>query len=82
MRVIEVAGYPTVFEQSASGWSAYVPDLPVCVATGCTLDTCVMNMEGAIAFHIEGLLEDGLPIPQPRKLHDTQGWPHVRQGCA
>ncbi len=46
-------------------YSAYVPDVPGCVATGATLDEVQQAMQEALAFHLEGLREEGLPIPQP-----------------
>ena len=49
-----------------SDWGASVPDLPGCVATGRTLDTTLRRIEKAIALHIRGMREDGLPIPLPR----------------
>ena len=49
-----------------SDWGASVPDLPGCVATGRTLDSALRRIEGAIALHIRGLREDGMPVPQPR----------------
>jgi predicted RNase H-like HicB family nuclease len=46
-------------------YSAWSPDLPGCVATGDTLDEVEHEMRAAISFHIEGLTEDGAPIPEP-----------------
>ena len=46
-------------------YSAYVPDLPGCVSVGGTLDEVKAQIREAAAFHIEGMREDGLPIPQP-----------------
>lgn len=54
-----------VVEKGADNYSAYVPDLPGCVATGRTMTAVKKNIHGAIAMHIEGLQEDGLPIPKP-----------------
>ena len=53
-----------VVEKTVSGYSAYSPDLPGCVATGSTKEETEHNMYEAIEMHIEGLLEDGLPIPE------------------
>lgn len=50
-----------------SDWGASVPDLPGCVATGKTLDTALRRIEQAIALHIQGLREDGLPVPRPHQ---------------
>ena len=57
--------YAIVIEQAAGNYSAYVPDLPGCVTTGATLEETERNMQEAIAFHLEGMREDGLPIPTP-----------------
>lgn len=57
--------YAIVIEPVDSGFSAYVPDLPGCVATGDTVERVEASIREAIAFHLEGLREDGLPIPQP-----------------
>ena len=57
--------YAVVIEQAEGNYSAYVPDLPGCVTTGATLEETERNMREAIAFHLEGLREDGLPIPAP-----------------
>jgi predicted RNase H-like HicB family nuclease len=54
-----------VIEKAKGNFSAYSPDLPGCVATGKTRARVEKNMEEAIALHIHGLKEDGLPIPQP-----------------
>ncbi len=57
--------YLIVIEKSETGYSAYSPDLPGCVSTGGTLDETERNMREAIAFHIEGLKEEGYDIPEP-----------------
>ncbi|HEY2704806.1 MAG TPA: type II toxin-antitoxin system HicB family antitoxin [Candidatus Dormibacteraeota bacterium] len=49
----------------ATNFSAYSPDLPGVVATGATQEECVREMEAAVAFHLEGLREEGAPIPPP-----------------
>ena len=46
-----------------SNYSAWSPDLQGCAATGDTIDECVAQMKEAIAFHLEGLAQDGAPIP-------------------
>ena len=53
-----------VVEKADSNYSAYSPDIPGCVATGKTCLEAEKNMHEAIAFHIEGLKEDRLPIPE------------------
>lgn len=57
--------YAIVVEKTKNNYSAYVPDLPGCVATGQTLEETENEIRSAIEFHIEGLREDGLTIPQP-----------------
>ena len=57
--------YAIVVERTENNFSAYVPDLPGCVATGQTLEETENEIRAAIKFHIEGLREDGLVIPQP-----------------
>lgn len=57
--------YLIVIEKSASGFSAYSPDLPGCVSTGATREETEANMQEAITFHLEGLKAEGLAIPQP-----------------
>ena len=57
--------YAIVIETAESNYSAYVPDLPGCIATGRTVQETEQQMCEAIRFHIEGLLEDGLPVPEP-----------------
>jgi predicted RNase H-like HicB family nuclease len=60
--------YAIVVEKAENNYSAYVPDLPGCVATGSTLEEVEREIRGAIEFHIEGLVEDGLPIPEPASV--------------
>ena len=57
--------YLIVIEETATGHSAYSPDVPGCVATGRTRDDVEREMREAIAFHLSGLKEEGLAIPQP-----------------
>jgi predicted RNase H-like HicB family nuclease len=58
--------YAIVIEQAETNYSAYVPDLPGCVATGTTIGEVEQEIREAIAFHLDGLREDGSPIPPPR----------------
>jgi predicted RNase H-like HicB family nuclease len=58
--------YLIVIEPAGTGFSAYSPDLPGCIATGHTRDEVERNMHDAIAFHLDGLREEGQPIPQPQ----------------
>ena len=57
--------YAVVIEKASSNYSAYVPDLPGCIATGATVAETEAKIREAIEFHLEGLREDGLPIPSP-----------------
>ena len=57
--------YAIVIEKSDSNYSAYVPDLPGCVATGATTEEAEKEIREAIEFHIEGMKEDGEAIPVP-----------------
>jgi len=55
--------YAIVIESAGSNYSAYVPDLPGCIATGSTREEVESEIRSAIEFHIEGLREDGSPVP-------------------
>lgn len=57
--------YLVVIENAGSNYSGYSPDLPGCVTTGATPEEVRRNMAEAIEFHLEGLVADGLPIPEP-----------------
>jgi predicted RNase H-like HicB family nuclease len=57
--------YAIVIERAGPNYSAYVPDLPGCVATGATVEEAEREIREAIAFHLEGMREDGLEIPEP-----------------
>ncbi|MFT3816420.1 MAG: type II toxin-antitoxin system HicB family antitoxin [Rubrivivax sp.] len=57
--------YAVVIEKADGNYSAYVPDLPGCVATGTTLEEVQAEIREAIAFHLEGMREDGTPVPEP-----------------
>jgi predicted RNase H-like HicB family nuclease len=57
--------YAVVIEKGETGFGAYVPDLPGCVAVGATRDEVVKLIQEAIEFHIEGLKDDGQPVPAP-----------------
>jgi predicted RNase H-like HicB family nuclease len=57
--------YAVVIEDAGSNFSAYVPDLPGCVATGATLEEAENAIREAIEFHLDGLREDGSPVPPP-----------------
>jgi predicted RNase H-like HicB family nuclease len=57
--------YVVVYEKSSTGWAAYVPDLPGVVTTGSSKEETQQLIREAIEFHLEGLREDDLPIPEP-----------------
>jgi predicted RNase H-like HicB family nuclease len=57
--------YLIVTEPTNTGFSAYSPDVPGCASTGQTRQECEKNMHEAIEFHLDGLREEGEPIPQP-----------------
>ncbi len=57
--------YAVVFEKTTNNYAAFVPDLPGCVATGKTRTAVEKNIREAMAFHIEGLRDDGGDIPEP-----------------
>jgi predicted RNase H-like HicB family nuclease len=60
--------YAIVIEKAASNYAAYVPDLPGCVATGASVEETENLLREAIAMHVEGLQEDGLPVPEPSSV--------------
>ena len=57
--------YAIVIEKAEGNYSAYVPDLPGCVATGATVKEVETQIREAIEFHLEGMRKDGTAIPQP-----------------
>ena len=59
-----------VIEKANGNYSAYSPDLPGCVATGVTREEAEQYMHQAIEMHVHGLLEDGLPIPEPQAFSE------------
>jgi len=58
--------YLIVIEPTQAGFSAYSPDLPGCVSTGHTREQVEQNMREAIAFHLDGLREEGQTVPEPQ----------------
>jgi predicted RNase H-like HicB family nuclease len=62
--------YAIVIEKGEGNYSAYVPDLPGCVAVGDTVEETERELQEAIEFHIEGMRADGLPIPEPSSKVD------------
>jgi predicted RNase H-like HicB family nuclease len=62
--------YAVVIEKAEGNYSAYVPDLPGCVATGATVEAVEHEIRDAIRFHIEGLKADGLEVPVATSIAD------------
>ena len=62
--------YAILIEKGSHNYSAYIPDVPGCVATGTTLEEVKQQMQEALEFHLEGLREDAEPIPEPTTLCD------------
>ena len=60
--------YAIVIEKANGNYSAYVPDLPGCVASGDTVEAVEREIQAAIRFHIEGLRADGLDVPSPTSI--------------
>lgn len=60
--------YAVVIEKAGDNYSAYVPDLPGCIATGATVEETENEIREAIRFHIQGLTEDGIVVPPPVSL--------------
>jgi predicted RNase H-like HicB family nuclease len=60
--------YAVVIEKANGNYSAYVPDLPGCIATGETIAETEAEIRDAIRFHMDGLRADGLPVPEPTSL--------------
>jgi predicted RNase H-like HicB family nuclease len=60
--------YAVIIEKAENNYSAYVPDLPGCITTGKTVEDTKRLIREAIEFHIEGLREDGEPVPEPTSL--------------
>lgn len=62
--------YAVVIENAGANYSAYVPDLPGCIATGATLELVERNIREAIQMHLAGMREDGEPAPEPSSRVD------------
>jgi predicted RNase H-like HicB family nuclease len=62
--------YAIVIEKGAANYGGYVPDLPGCVATGATIEETEHLLREAIILHLEGMKEDGIPIPEPSSVVD------------
>lgn len=63
-----IVRFAVLIEKAGGNYSAYVPDLPGCVTTGPTIEAVEREIRDAIRFHIEGLEQDGLPVPEPTTL--------------
>ena len=62
--------YVIIYEKSSTGYSAYLPDLPGCVAAGRTFEETAKLMQGAIKMHLAAMRRDGEPIPEPTTRAD------------
>ena len=62
--------YAVIYEKTPTGYSAYLPDLPGCVAAGKTLEETSELMRGAVEMHLDAMREDGDPIPEPTTVTD------------
>lgn len=62
--------YAVVIEKAQQNYSAYVPDLPGCIATGATVAETQQSIREAIELHLSGMREDGVPLPQPSSQVD------------
>ncbi|MGB3457861.1 HicB family protein [ANME-1 cluster archaeon AG-394-G06] len=60
-----MAEYTIIIERAEGNYSAYCPDLPGCIATGSTVEETIQRMKEAIKFHLEGLKEGEIAIPEP-----------------
>ena len=60
--------YAIVIEKAESNFGGYVPDLPGCVATGATVEKTESLLREAIQLHLDGMREDGIPIPDPSSV--------------
>lgn len=60
--------YAMIIEKGERNYSAYLPDLPGCVATGKTVEEIKQRMREAVELHLRGMREDGLPIPEPTSM--------------
>ncbi len=64
-----------VLEPSATGYAAFSPDVPGCIATGPSVEQALAEMRAALAFHFEGMAEAGEPLPEPKGLEQ-----HLQSG--
>ena len=67
--------YAVAFEKAPNNWCAYVPDVPGCVSVGDTWEEMLEMIDEALTFHIESILEDGEPLPEPKmSIDDAIGY--------
>ena len=71
--------YLIIIEKTSTGYSAYIPDLPGCVATGNTKDDVENNIYEAIIFHLEGLEAEGIQIPEAKSESEIMVIQYSRQ---
>lgn len=64
---MHILGYRVIIEKAKRNHAAYSPSLPGCISTGKTVEETKKNMRVAMEHHIQGMIEDGLPIPDPRE---------------
>ena len=62
--------YLIIIEKADGNYSAYLPDVPGCIATGKTIEETKRSIKEALAMHLEGLSEDGIPSPEPKAKAD------------
>ena len=62
--------YTVIVETGSTSWGAYVPDLPGCIAAGDTRDEMLRLIREAVEFHIEGLRQQGEPVPEPHSFSE------------
>jgi predicted RNase H-like HicB family nuclease len=60
--------FAVIYEKTSTGYSAYVPDLPGCIAAGATFEETAILIRGAIEIHLESMREDGDSIPEPTTI--------------
>lgn len=60
--------YAMIIEKGERNYSAYLPDLPGCIATGKTVEEVKRRMREAVELHLRGMREDGLTIPEPTSM--------------
>jgi len=64
--------YIVAIEKGETNYGAYVPDLPGCIAVGKSVDEVEERIRGAIEFHLKGLREDGIEIPEPSIYREVE----------